>query len=823
MKRNIITSVLLLLALILLGYFVYSKAKEDILNEKTSLSFIPSENTFLIINAKNIQEQIQQIFSTNLIWSDFAKSDTIYSNLENKINIYDSILEKNNIKLTNTSIAFLNSDSNAIDFILVSELKTPLNIDSIKGVVVAEKNSKIYKYNSANHSVYFSKHKEWLICSNKKSNLINLETVKSINQDSTFLKVYETRAQKNNSVFLYANIAKVNDLFNLNFENHLKNSSWSAFDLKINQDAISGNGFLLNPSLNSISQKYSENFINITPSSINKLSVINFNTIKELNISKEYLKESDNTCNCDFITDGLGWIENQIIYLNTTFNNAEFIAFKLNDINSFKLAVNLLSDSVSQEFLVDSSHYIKSYNAKINLSKVFNKNIDLNFYTIYDDYAIFGNTLNDTKHLIYELNANRKLKKNEELYAFYQSNSDESSFLKKIEKGFLLNNTKNNDGVSIIESSVKENNLVYTNFSYSKEISVGGSYHDPKWEIIFDNPIIKSIHFIENHKINDKEILIQDTSNTIYFVSTSGNVKWKKKILGEIIGKVKKVDIFNNGKYQMLFNTKSTLYLVDVLGRDVENFPVNLINATNPVVAFDYDKNGDYRFIVATEKGILNFNKEGKQINGWKKPLTKNVVLNPIRHLDIETKDYLFVNDAKGKIYLFSRQGDIRYAVKSNFVGDNFPIDLGNTIETSRGIYWDKSRGQLKKHFFNNNINTIVTFPDSIINFYYLNFYDENKEKNYILETKNELYIYDKGGNVIEIIPISPEHTNLSISKSYIAYTNNVTHDFILLDKKGVEILRSSNVDYFSIDDSSLKTRILLVHNNKLQMIIPKE
>lgn len=820
MKRNIITSLILISVLLGLVYYVYNKAEEEASLKKTNLSFIPATNTFLIVDVKNISEQIQQVFSSNLIWTDLSTKDSLFEKIETNINLYDSLFDQKNIKLINTSVAFLTGDSSNIDFLLVSELKNSLSIDSLSDENRTT-NKEIFKFELSQSTLYATYLNDRLICSNN-SELLKFNFLKTIENDSIFNRVYETRAQKNTNLFLYANINKINKLFNLKLEGYIEKSTWSAFDLKLSQDVISGNGFVLNTSLNGISKNYSENFFNITPSSINQLSVTNFNNIDELNINNDIISKNNEYCNCDFLTDGLGWIEKQIIHVATTFNSAEFLAFKLIDMNSFNIALNQFTDSITKEYRVDSSFYIKSFKSNIDLGGVFGKKMELNYYTLYNDYVIFGSSIDELKHLLYELNDNRKLKQNEKLYAFYLENSSENSFFKKIQKGFLLNTNLGDDGVSIIESSVKEKNLVYTNFSYSKGINIGGSYHDAKWEMFFENPIVKSIYFVSNHKTNDKDILIQDTTNTIYLVSTSGNIKWKRKIAGKIIDNITKVDIYNNGKYQMLFNTNSHLYLIDVLGRDVESFPKKLNGATNAVSIIDYNKDGDYRFLVSTANGILNFNKEGQQISGWKDPKTKVKVTTPIKHLLANTKDYLFANDVNGNVYLYSRRGEIRHAVSSKFIGRFFPIDMGNTIEESRGIYWDRSRNELRKQFFNNEISTILTLPDSVIKFHYLNFYNDNKEKNYILETKSELYIYDKGGNVIEVFQLSPEHKKLSISKNYIAYINKVTHDFILLNKKGNELLRSSNVSYFNIDDSFSKTRVLLLNNNKLQMILPK-
>lgn len=803
-----------------LGYYVYNEAEKDALNVKTNLSYVSKEKTVLIVEIDNIQEQLQQIFSSNLIWSDFLKKDTSFVRIENTLNDFDLLFEKNNLKLTNSTISVI-SNADDLSFLLISELKHPVTLDSLLDFKNVRDFGDIFEIKLSNKTVFFKMEYGRLFCSDNKTILEKLNKTTSITEDKSFIEVYKTKAKKNSPVFLFANMSKLKKHLNFKLEHYIESSTWSAFDIKITQDALIGNGFLLNKSLNSISKQYSENFFNLTPSKIKKLSVLNFNSFDELNIDSNFVAKNNELCKCDFINDGLNWIENQVIHLATDFNNAQFIAFKLTDINSFNQGINQLTDSANKVFYSDSVYTIKKFKSEINLASTFNKNIKTNYYTIYLDYVIFGESGDDIRRLIYELKEGSTLKKNEELYDFYLANSSSNSFFKKIQKGFLLNTNLSDDGVSILESTVKQNNLVYTNFSYSKEISVGGSYHDPKWEIIFDYPLNSNIYLVDNHKTNDKEIVIQDTTNTLHFINTSGNTKWKKKIDGKIIDKIRKVDIFQNGKCQMLFNTSSNLYLVDVLGRNVPGFPVRLTNATNGVNMLDYNKDGNYRFMVATQKGIYSYNKLGKSIKGWENPKTKNKVITPIRHIVSNTKDYIFANDVNGKIYLYSRKGTIRYAVSSTFNGEYFPIDVGNSIETSRGIYWDKSRNELKKHFFNDQISTILTLPDSVLNFYYLDF-DDNKEKNYVLETKTELYIYDKGGNVKEIIEISPEHINLKIFKKHIAYINVITNDFILLDKKGNEILRSSNVSNFEIDNSTLKSRILLIGNKKLQMIIQK-
>ena len=93
LKRNIISSLILLTILLGLGYYVYNRAEEDALSQKTNLSFIPSNNTFVIVEVENISEEIQKIFSSNLIWAEFTTQDSLFGKFETKVNQYDSLLD----------------------------------------------------------------------------------------------------------------------------------------------------------------------------------------------------------------------------------------------------------------------------------------------------------------------------------------------------------------------------------------------------------------------------------------------------------------------------------------------------------------------------------------------------------------------------------------------------------------------------------------------------------------------------------------------------------------------------------------------------------
>ena len=103
-------------------------------------------------------------------------------------------------------------------------------------------------------------------------------------------------------------------------------------------------------------------------------------------------------------------------------------------------------------------------------------------------------------------------------------------------------------------------------------------------------------HFVTNHITKAKEIVVQDINDYLYLISNQGKVLWKKKIVGKILGQIKQVDIYKNGRLQLIFVTQKRLYVLDRNGKEVKPFPkVFRDKITQPLSVFDYDNNSDLK------------------------------------------------------------------------------------------------------------------------------------------------------------------------------------------------------------------------------------
>ena len=155
------------------------------------------------------------------------------------------------------------------------------------------------------------------------------------------------------------------------------------------------------------------------------------------------------------------------------------------------------------------------------------------------------------------------------------------------------------------------------------------------WAYRADSIINSSLNIFTNHTTQENEITFQDNSNSLYLISSTGNLIWKKKLSEPIKSKIYTVDIFRNGKLQLLFNTKNHIHLIDRNGNYVQGYPLKTPNSiTSNITLLDYDNNKDYRiFIACADKKIYNFSLYGIKTEGFIPFKTIDIVELPISYV----------------------------------------------------------------------------------------------------------------------------------------------------------------------------------------------
>ena len=194
-----------------------------------------------------------------------------------------------------------------------------------------------------------------------------------------------------------------------------------------------------------------------------------------------------------------------------------------------------------------------------------------------------------------------------------------------------------------------------------KEQAVSSSY---LWSTSLEAPVISGPFLVKNHRSGVNNVVVQDETNTLYWLNEAGEVQWSKKLGEAVVGPIQQVDLFKNDKYQLVFTTSNQLHCIDLLGRNVEAFPIELPSTTTlGLTVVDYDKNRNYRFLVPCGDRLYNFTSDGKRVEGWKTdasngPLTQRPFL-----YQRGGKDYIITSTLE-QAFILNRRGESR--IKTN-------------------------------------------------------------------------------------------------------------------------------------------------------------
>ena len=383
---------------------------------------------------------------------------------------------------------------------------------------------------------------------------------------------------------------------------------------------------------------------------------------------KDYLKYNDlSTQNLNFnslnIVDEISFVEDQ----------EKFVI--LNLINK---------DQIDSYFSLEK--FDDTYNiSKIVLDedlKILFKNIDDEIFGEYAvliaDLLIISKSVSQLKKIINSKNINDNLGSNNEYLSFKEQKSDNYSFLwvgnnKSINSNLIDNKIypfrsfsgRVNRDVALLEFNLSKADPIDSNKDVYTEFFV-----------TFDQEIISDPIWLKNHLNNDFDIAFQDSENYLNYLSNKGVLNWKKKLSGKIIGDIKQVDIYKNGRQQMVFRTAKNLYLLDRNGNEVKqlSFPINSSLFNNPISIFDYEKNRNYRILITEDNRIKMYDSNGRIVSGFKHQLFDSNIINSPVHIRIDGKDYIVVQLENGSLKILDRRGRDRIIVDNKIQYSDNPI-----------------------------------------------------------------------------------------------------------------------------------------------------
>lgn len=471
-------------------------------------------------------------------------------------------------------------------------------------------------------------------------------------------------------------------------------------------------------------------------------SIENYHTRRgTINTYREKINQFNAEFDCNLNQQIISWVGNELV-LFTTSNSSSInlqehllLAIKVNDLNNPTEELNLLGNKLNQDgekLAIDLFGGIEI--RRLNHESIFEilfgslfSGIKEPYYMRINDYIVFANSAQSIENYLKDLANDKILGKNITYFNFVSENLNSKSnitvyanpsLISSQYKSFL--NPEQNINYSFTENLLSRFNafawqmsrndkLMFYNNIYLKYNSTGKQDSKSLWELALDTTVSNKVFIIQNHITNTGDVLVQDDNYQLYLVSSKGTISWKKQLDEKIVGEIRQIDFFGNGKLQLVFCTSSQVHLLDLKGNYLDNFPFNLKGEVKSNFSiFDYENNNNYRFLIPIDQKIINLGKDGKLTEGWAFEGSSAPIMQAPVFFRSDNKDYIFVCDQEGEMYVLDRKGKIRYQVNTKLdkrTSNTVLLQSSTKIEYTKITYSD-SLGNIIHYYFNGNSDT---------------------------------------------------------------------------------------------------------------------
>jgi len=437
--------------------------------------------------------------------------------------------------------------------------------------------------------------------------------------------------------------------------------------------------------------------------------------------------------------------------------------------------------------------------------------VDGRYFSFIGNYLVMADQVRTLEDVIYHFELNKMLE-SDPLYTsatnLINSRSSFSLFLipsrwqnnliealKKPLSGLITGNETFLQHVGVFGMQFHHRNDYYHNL-FIQAASIDTDRPQTVWESKLDDKVSIKPVFTLNHNTQAREIMVQDHSNNLYLINTAGRVLWKIPVGEQVKSEIFQVDIYRNDKLQYLFSTENQIHLIDRNGNYVEKYPVRLrAPATNGLGLFDYDRNRDYRMLIAcSDRKTYLYDIKGNLMKGWDFNETEGVVSQPAQHFRSDNKDYIVFHDEM-RIYIVDRTGSVRVQQESQF-----PVSQNNLVtfdpnprgQSSRFVMTDAD-GQVFFIYLNGKIEskTIRKFEPG--HFFVTTDLNRDGFYDFVFVENNRLEVYKHDGTLIF------EHK----FNDQVSFIPNI-YQFTASSKKIGVVLAAKNDIFLFNDDGSL-------------------
>ncbi len=625
---------------------------------------------------------------------------------------------------------------------------------------------------------------------------------------------------KKSSSFLKSMLPDNKFVADIQFDN------WLGLDTNVSQNEISLNGIAIPAdSLSSVlsvfeNLKPTENLLpKITPINAKGLISFTYDDWEELkNNLEKYQKKSSFSVKLPEIMPFSN--EAGIIYTN----EGDVAALHFTNVEGAVAELELHSNPADTHRSIKIKK-LETFTLLVNNLDPLIKNLSANFYAVLDDFIIFGANLPQLYTIIDNYQNTLTLEKSTAYEELKAELNDESSIL-VIGLNPEFQKIIKEQGDKSIKQSLSDKRFKTYPFMALQFVGDNGFLHTnalikkikPKsntgtvsqlFTVTLEAEVANKPQFIQNHRTDQKDIVIQDKLHHVYLISNEGKIRWKKKLDGPIVGTVSQVDLYKNGRLQLAFNTQKQLHIVDLKGNNVNPFPITFdTDAKLSLAVFDYDKIKNYRFLVCGDQKVFMYNSNGNLVEGFTFKKSKDTLTNAPVHFRVSGKDYLVFTKAN-ELAILDRRGKKRIKPKGNInlSGNKVYLykDLFTTTDTSGNLVQVDFKGNIKRtglelqdnHKIVASNKTLVSLSDNI-----LSIKGKTIELDYGIYSDPQLFYVN--------------------NKIYISITDLQTSKIYLFDSQGKSIANFPVYGNSAIDLADLKSdkKIAIVSKGEANSLI---
>ncbi|RIA10591.1 hypothetical protein OE09_2463 [Flavobacteriaceae bacterium MAR_2010_72] len=765
--------------------FSLTSCNNDNKKSTSLLAFSPEEASVYI--KANALENLSSVLANN----DLLKTTLDYnkvSDLQKKLRV---------LKYLNTENPFLISlvttNQGHTDFTFTTKLNAKIfELDSLPNFISEQLELKKYsvtKTTIENDTLFSAVIDSIFVGSNKLDLLENAINKKT--NDSELEAIFKTSSNERSlSVVLNLKNKKLNpSFFNDDHLNEHQFSNYMLLDIDVSQNNITFNGVTkatdstkgwVNIFKNTLPQ---ENTISqIAPNDSDYFTSYTYNSFRVFNENIQNFRKQDS------------------IVINPIFNNSvEIGSIKLNtnEIIVIKsIDAELTLEGLDTPIMVETFRELPIY--EYDAPKIFEDTLSpfinfnsASFYAVIDNFFVFAESVAILKDVISSYQNKATIYHSNHFKSAMNDLSDASSifvYSNSLSLNVILNHNFDEDVTLKLEDYkvsclqfIYETDFAHVNGVFKTFKSKGSNNRVVEsQDIKMDTSLLTAPQLAANHTNNQKDIVVQDINNNLYLISNDGKIFWKKQLDGKVLGTIEQMDIYKNGRLQLVFATPHRVYVLDRNGKDVGPFPLKFNDEiTKPLSLFDYDSNKNYRLLVTQGKSLLMYDKQGKTVTGFRFNSTNETISSQPKHFRIGSKDYIVFAQGK-QLRILDRTGKTRIDVKETIDFSDNEIYLYNnnftTTSTNGTLIQVNQNGQMSKsninlnddHFICSTNRTLVTLFENKLtikshvveldfgeylppNIFYIN------DKIYVTTTdlqSNKVYLFDSLGKPIANFPV---------------------------------------------------------------------